>query len=44
MAASLLNSQMEALEAPADSLVVEVDKTPEAIVESIVDGLDLAQP
>lgn len=43
MADSLLDSQMEALEAPADSLVVEVDQSPEAIVESIVEQLDLAQ-
>ena len=43
MAESLLASQMEALEAPDDSLVVEVDQSPEAIVQSIIDQLDLAQ-
>ncbi|TVQ08450.1 MAG: gluconokinase [Leptolyngbya sp. DLM2.Bin27] len=43
MAASLLDSQMEALEAPDDSLVVEVDQSPDAIVQSITDQLNLAQ-
>jgi gluconokinase len=41
MADSLLKSQIEALEAPDDSLVVEVDQSPEAIVQSIIDQLDL---
>ena len=39
MAATLLTSQLEALEAPVDSLVVDVDQTPDAIVETILDHL-----
>jgi carbohydrate kinase (thermoresistant glucokinase family) len=41
MAASLLASQFEALETPADSLIVEVDAAPAAIVETIVAELGL---
>jgi gluconokinase len=41
MAASLLASQFEALEAPADSLVVEVAQPPAAIVQAIVENLGL---
>ena len=41
MAASLLASQFEALEAPTDSLVVEVDPPPEVIVQTIVEHLKL---
>ncbi len=40
MAASLLDSQLKSLEAPEDSLVVEVDATPAEIVEEIVEQLN----
>jgi gluconokinase len=39
MTAALLASQFEALEAPADSLVVDVDQTLDAIVQAIVTNL-----
>lgn len=39
MPASLLRSQFEALEAPADALTVSIDAAPETIVQQIVDGL-----
>jgi gluconokinase len=39
MEAKLLTSQLEALETPADSLVVDVDQTPDAIVETILGQL-----
>lgn len=41
MTASLLASQFEALEAPTDSLVVEVDQMPDAIVQTILENLGL---
>ncbi|MBE9139043.1 gluconokinase [Nodosilinea sp. LEGE 07088] len=40
MAASLLASQFKALETPADSLVIPVDRSPEAIAQSIITALD----
>ncbi|MGF1520119.1 MAG: gluconokinase [Nodosilinea sp.] len=40
MTAELLASQLEALEAPADSLVVDVDQTPAAIVQTILTKLN----
>ena len=38
----LLKSQFGALEEPKNTLVVSVDATPDAIVETIISGLDLA--
>ncbi|WOD40979.1 gluconokinase [Nodosilinea sp. E11] len=38
---TLLDSQFDALEAPADSLVVDVAPAPEAIVQTIVDCLNV---
>ncbi len=40
MPPALLDSQLAALEAPKDALVVDVDAPPEIIVERIVAGLD----
>ncbi len=41
MAASLLASQFNTLEIPTDSLVVDIDNTPDAIVQTIVARLNL---
>ena len=42
MPASLLNSQFEALEEPTDAITVQVEGTPDAIVEKIVAALGAA--
>ena len=44
MAASLLDSQLSTLEAPHGALVVDVTPPPDAIVERIIDALDLGAP
>jgi gluconokinase len=41
MPASLLDSQLETLEPPADALAVDVGPSPEAIVATIRHGLGL---
>lgn len=41
MPASLLRSQFEALEPPADALVIDIENSPEKIVETILQRLHL---
>jgi len=42
MPANLLDSQFEALEEPLDAVIVDVDKSPEEIVEHIIEELSLS--